>query len=653
MINTKTLKNYSFTKPKSRFNLLLLEPGEQYLNDCSCDYIDKTTQKQHKGTLKICSFSLFFTPDEKTFPIRRFEFQHIKMITKTKEDTIILSSQKYTDMKDSNIIKPFTTNEESKDHYIIFKFVNYEEIFQLINRMHKLNLAGDKEDIFEYGKEYINSRLDTLQPHMGMFMNIGEDIVYHCPCIQVLPLMEISGRFILTQYAFYFIPYVEDSNVVKQGNMAEMVFLFRRRYLMKHNGLEFFFAKTSAFFVFDSKEIRDKIQEIIYTSTKCKLKEDYGEQFNEIINKWKRKELSNYEYLIYLNFMAGRSYNDLTQYPVFPWVISNYSSPTLDLNDPSNYRDLSKPIGALNPERLERLKERMNEMTVPLFLYGTHYSTPAYVVYYLVRLVPEFMLHLQSGVFDKPDRIFSSIEECWNCVCSHSSDVKELVPEFYQNVNFLTNKDHVYFGFRTSEEMVDDVKLPNWASNPKEFSTIMNNALESEYVSQNINKWIDLIFGYLQKPPLAYDVDNVFHPTTYENDFTDSTTISFRDQVREFGQIPSQLFQKPSPERYSQSKATYPIPPIQATDMSESFDDLPLSEIDFRDNASRPLPQKNETTTQTTSSSSFGGLFGFGRSKSENIAQIPKQQQPSSGANTPQKSGLKNIFNFGGFFGKK
>lgn len=54
--------------------------------------------------------------------------------------------------------------------------------------------------------------------------------------------------------------------------------------------------------------------------------------------------------------MADRTFHDLTQYPVMPWVLQDYTSATLDLNDPSIYRDLSKPIGALEPNRLERLK---------------------------------------------------------------------------------------------------------------------------------------------------------------------------------------------------------------------------------------------------------------------------------------------------------
>lgn len=39
-----------------------------------------------------------------------------------------------------------------------------------------------------------------------------------------------------------------------------------------------------------------------------------------------------------------------------PWVLQDYTSHAIDIQDPSVYRDLSKPIGALEPKRLERLK---------------------------------------------------------------------------------------------------------------------------------------------------------------------------------------------------------------------------------------------------------------------------------------------------------
>jgi hypothetical protein len=55
--------------------------------------------------------------------------------------------------------------------------------------------------------------------------------------------------------------------------------------------------------------------------------------------------VSNFDYLMALNTLAGRTYNDLNQYLVFPWVLADYTSEVLDLNDPQTFRDLSKPIG--------------------------------------------------------------------------------------------------------------------------------------------------------------------------------------------------------------------------------------------------------------------------------------------------------------------
>ena len=46
-------------------------------------------------------------------------------------------------------------------------------------------------------------------------------------------------------------------------------------------------------------------------------------------------------------------------------------------------------------------------MPEPKFLYGSHYSTPGYILYYLARVAPEYVLCLQNGKFDQPDRMFN------------------------------------------------------------------------------------------------------------------------------------------------------------------------------------------------------------------------------------------------------
>jgi factor associated with neutral sphingomyelinase activation len=97
-------------------------------------------------------------------------------------------------------------------------------------------------------------------------------------------------------------------------------------------------------------------------------------------------------------------------------VIADYASERIDLDDPAVYRDLARPMGALNAARLRAFKERYEDMPEPKFLYGSHYSAPGYVIGYLVRKHPEYMLKLQSGKFDKPDRLFKSIKGDWKNV---------------------------------------------------------------------------------------------------------------------------------------------------------------------------------------------------------------------------------------------
>lgn len=90
-----------------------------------------------------------------------------------------------------------------------------------------------------------------------------------------------------------------------------------------------------------------------------------------LTEKWVHREISNFEYLMQLNTISGRTYNDLSQYPVFPWVLVDYTSKELRLDDPSVYRDLSKPVGALNPHRVDALKERY--FLSPCFLWLLKY----------------------------------------------------------------------------------------------------------------------------------------------------------------------------------------------------------------------------------------------------------------------------------------
>lgn len=51
-------------------------------------------------------------------------------------------------------------------------------------------------------------------------------------------------------------------------------------------------------------------------------------------------------------------------------LVSDYTSKKLDLDNPATFRDLSKPIGALDAERLEyfRWAQKQREGSAPAFI---------------------------------------------------------------------------------------------------------------------------------------------------------------------------------------------------------------------------------------------------------------------------------------------
>ncbi|CAH7126598.1 Wdfy4 [Phodopus roborovskii] len=298
-----------------------------------------------------------------------------------------------------------------------------------------------------------------------------------------------------------------------------------------------------------------------------------------MLQKWQKRELSNFEYLMYLNTLAGRTYNDYMQYPVFPWVLADYTSEMLNLTNPKTFRDLSKPMGAQTKERKLKFTQRFKEvekiegdMTVQCHYY-THYSSAIIVASYLVRMPPftQAFCSLQGGSFDVADRMFHSVKSTWESASKENmSDVRELTPEFFYLPEFLTNCNAVEFGCMQDGTTLGDVQLPPWADgDPRKFISLHRQALESDFVSGNLHHWIDLIFGYKQQGPAAVEAVNTFHPYFYgdridlssiSDPLIKSTILGF---ISNFGQVPKQIFTKPHPSRNTTGK-----PPVPGKDAS-------------------------------------------------------------------------------------
>uniref|UniRef100_A0A8C2UAI9 Lysosomal trafficking regulator n=1 Tax=Coturnix japonica TaxID=93934 RepID=A0A8C2UAI9_COTJA len=405
----------------------------------------------------------------------------------------------------------------------------------------------------------------------------SEHIRVNRRCISVAPSRETAGELLLGKCGMYF---VEDnaSDTIEHSSFhgetepasfswtyEEIKEVHKRWWQLRDNAVEIFLTNgRTLLLAFDNTKVRNDVYHNILTNNLPNLLE-YG-NITALTHLWCTGQITNFEYLTHLNKHAGRSFNDLMQYPVFPFILSDYISETLDLNDPSVYRNLVKPIAVQSKEKEDRyvdtykyLEEeyrkgaREDDPMPPVqpYHYGSHYSNSGTVLHFLVRLPPftKMFLAYQDQSFDIPDRTFHSTNTTWRLSSYESmTDVKELIPEFFYLPDFLVNREGFDFGVRQNGDRVNHVNLPPWARNdPRLFILIHRQALESDHVSQTICHWIDLVFGYKQKGKASVQAINVFHPATYFG--MDVSAVedpvqrrALETMIKTYGQTPRQLF---------------------------------------------------------------------------------------------------------------
>ncbi|KAM3613566.1 uncharacterized protein V6R79_001520 [Siganus canaliculatus] len=410
-----------------------------------------------------------------------------------------------------------------------------------------------------------------------------EKLVLSEDCELITIVAVVPGRLEVTTHHIYFYDGSSEREETEEGigfdfkrPVSQLREVHLRRYNLRRSALELFFIDQAHYFINFRKKVRNKVYSRILGLRPPNLFYFGSRSPQELLKasgltqKWVCREISNFEYLMQLNTIAGRTYNDLSQYPVFPWVLCDYTSPVLDLENPAVFRDLSKPIGVVNPRHAQNVKEKYESFedptgTIDKFHYGTHYSNAAGVMHYMIRMEPFTTLHiqLQSGRFDCADRQFHSVAAAWQARMESPADVKELIPEFFYFPEFLENINGFDLGcLQISQDQVTDVLLPRWATSREDFIRKHRKALECEHVSSHLHEWIDLIFGFKQRGEEAVNALNVFYYCTYEG-AVDLDAIANETErkalegiISNFGQTPCQLLKEPHPPRMSAENAT-------------------------------------------------------------------------------------------------
>lgn len=121
-------------------------------------------------------------------------------------------------------------------------------------------------------------------------------------------------------------------NFYREWKFSNIKIIKKRRFILRKTAIEIYFCDGKSIFL--NFLNRDNSEILQY------FPQNLRENIKNPIKKWQHHKISNLDFLMRINSLASRSFEDLAQYPIFPWVIKNYTNEI-------SLRDLSKNMGSL------------------------------------------------------------------------------------------------------------------------------------------------------------------------------------------------------------------------------------------------------------------------------------------------------------------
>lgn len=208
--------------------------------------------------------------------------------------------------------------------------------------------------------------------------------------------------------------------------------------------------------------------------------------------RWIEGKVSNFEYIMAINYAAGRRLSDVQHHPVMPWVTDFSVDPTQGYYDESALRDLKKTKFRLS--KGDRQLETTFQHSEPPHHIPEVLAELTYTIY-MARRIPMHVLQKVVRSYFVPEHYPFSM----NRMYEWSPD--ECIPEFFMDPSVFESV-HKDVGLK-------DIELPDFAPTPSQFIRYHRSILESNYVSANIHHWIDLTFGCALTGQRAIDNLNV------------------------------------------------------------------------------------------------------------------------------------------------
>uniref|UniRef100_A0A183AWH8 BEACH domain-containing protein n=1 Tax=Echinostoma caproni TaxID=27848 RepID=A0A183AWH8_9TREM len=304
---------------------------------------------------------------------------------------------------------------------------------------------------------------------------------------------------------------------------------------------------------FYSKTVKKKMQQ----------SQKYSENSNcpELANmtlKWVLRQCSNYDYLMYLNQLAGRTKGDPINSAILPWVtdftqphaglrdltkskyhltkgeaqldanyqafVHEHSRVTnalhgikpmgLPINRTLNYEDhvneLMKDLVNVSPDRItvdEELRARQCTKKAHLVGRGVAGRFPdTFQPHHLLDVMPNLAYYTYMARRTPKEVLTRYVRPVYqpnefppNMARLYELTPEECIPEFFTDPSVFTS----------IHADMPDLSLPGWCDTPEQFVAYHLSVLESDAVSSMLHNWIDLTFGYKLIGEAAIQAKNV------------------------------------------------------------------------------------------------------------------------------------------------
>lgn len=251
--------------------------------------------------------------------------------------------------------------------------------------------------------------------------------------------------------------------------LSSLTYVFQR----PNNGVHLFTESGYSFHLEFNVENHEKVLKVVYQNLKNKPSKKLV-LFQRVPNKpffqllpymtnWINGKLSNYEYLLMINHCAGRSFNDLNSYPIFPSLFDTFDDDKFD------------------KIRTFKSMENKNRNVLP----------KCAVVSYLHAIEP----------FKQMSPSHTEFKAMKDIVHYSNENSFEFIPEIYSMPEIFNSENSALFVYHHRK------------------------ALESQSVTQQLNIWIDNIFG-AGSPNELFDNN---HPTS--SFYTSQYQPAFRDPI--------------------------------------------------------------------------------------------------------------------------